>query len=404
MSSALARVAAAEPAPTVLAYLLDGDSENLVRGCFADIGMIDWQVVRGGIDRAIEELAGRAAPRLVIIDVSGLADPVLQLRRLAEKSEAGFEVIVVGDRNDIVLYRDLKSIGVAEYFFKPLAVPMINRALGAILDGRPAYAAARTGKLITVLGARGGVGATTVATNLAWHIAAGHERSVVLLDLDLQGGDCALQLDAEPSPALREALDHPDRIDDVFIEHAVRHITPRLHLLASLEELGRRLMPREDAVMQLLQRLQANYRYVLVDLPLVEALRFPRLLELPGTVLLVGTGTASCAREVARWRERLGPNTAERSLLHILNKRGSKASLREDQLSQVIGRPADLAIPFSPAVALADRIGTRAVQKLSVIRRSMSAISWQVAGRVSEPPLPRWRWIFARPRKRLGDG
>jgi pilus assembly protein CpaE len=400
LSSALARVDAAEPAPTVLAYLLDGDSENLMRGCFADIGVIDWQVVRGGIDRAIEELAGRAAPRLVIIDVSGLADPVLQLRRLAEKSEAGFEVIVIGDRNDIVLYRDLKSIGVAEYFFKPLIVPLINRALGAILDGRPAYAAARTG----VLGVRGGVGATTVATNLAWHIAAGRERSVALLDLDLQGGDCALQLDAEPSPALREALDHPDRIDDVFIAHAVRQIAPRLHLLASLEELGRRLMPREDAVLQLLQRLQANYRYVLVDLPLVEALRFPRLLELPGTVLLVSTGTASCAREIVRWRERLGPNTAERSLLHILNKRGSKESLREDQLSQVIGRPADVAIPFSSAVALADRIGTRAVQKLGVIQRSMSAISWQVAGRVSEPPLPRWRRIFARPCKGPGGG
>jgi pilus assembly protein CpaE len=163
-------------------------------------------------------------------------------------------------------------------------------------------------------------------------------------------------------------------------------------------------MPREDAVLQLLQRLQANYRYVLVDLPLVEALRFPRLLELPGTVLLVGTGTASCAREIVRWRERLGANTAERSLLHILNKRGSKESLREDQLSQVIGRPADVAIPFSSAVALADRIGTRAVQQLGVIQRSMSAISWQVAGRVSEPPLPRWRRIFARPRKGPGGG
>lgn len=78
-------------------------------------------------------------------------------------------MIVIGDGNDIVLYRDLKAMGVAEYFSKPLAAPPMNRALGAILEGRPAYSTVRTGKLITILGLRGGVGATTIATNLAWH-------------------------------------------------------------------------------------------------------------------------------------------------------------------------------------------------------------------------------------------
>ena len=400
MSAVLAREMEAEAAPLALAYLLDGESEELMRGCFADFGMLDWQVVRGGIDRAIEELPKREPPRLVIIDVSGLADPVLQLRRLAERSEAGFEVVVVGDRNDIVLYRDLRSIGVAEYFFKPLTVPLINRALGAILDDTPGHPAKRTGKLITILGVRGGVGATTIATNLAWHIATSHERRVALVDLNLQGGDCALQLDAEPSPTLREALEHPDRVDEVFLEHAVINVAPRLHLLASLEELGGRLAAREDAVLQLLEKLQSNYRYVLIDLPQVEALRFPRLFRLPGTLLLVGSGSASCAREVVRWRERLGPNTAERSLLHILNKHGSKASLRDDQLSRVLGRRPDVVIPFSSAVLLADRIGTKAVQKCGVIHRSMSAISWQVAGRVTEPRRAVWRRLLARLRKR----
>jgi pilus assembly protein CpaE len=396
-------MAATEPASVVLAYLLDDESESIMRGCFADFGMVDWQVTRGGIDRAIEELSKRAAPRLAIIDVSGVADPVLQLRRLAERSEGGFEVIVIGERNDIVLYRDLKAIGVAEYFFKPLVTPLINRTLGAILEGRPVYSAARSGKLIIVLGVRGGVGATTIAANLAWHIAAEHDRHVALLDLDLQSGDCALQLDAEPGAALREALDHPERIDDVFIEQAVTSITPRLHLLASLEELDQRSLLREDAVLHLLQSLQSNYRYVLVDLPLAEALRFPHLLDLPQTLLLVGTGTASCVREVARWRERLGPNTAERSLLHVLNKHGSRASLRDDQVSQIVGRPPDITIPFSTAIALADRLGTKAVSKLSVIQRGMSAISWRVAGRVSEPPRSGLRRLFAWLRRKLGS-
>ena len=394
LSTALAQKPAAGPA--VAAYLLDGESERVVRGCLADIGVAEWQVVRGGIDRAIAELAEHPAPRLAILDVSGVTDPVLQLRRLAETAQAGFEAIVVGERNDIVLYRDLKSIGVAEYFFKPLAVPLVNRTVGAVLDGRPANSAVRGGKLITVLGVRGGVGATTIATNLAWHIAAAHERGVVLVDLDLQAGDCALQLDAEPTAALRDALDHPHRIDDVFVEHAVIEISPRLHLLASLEEIDRRVAPREEAVLQLLRQLESRYRYVIVDLPLAEAQRFPRLLDRPGTLLLVGTGSASCAREIARWRGRLGPNTTERSLLHIHNKHGAKASLDDGQLLKVTGRPPDVVIPLSLTVALADRIGTRAVHRTSIISRGMAEISWHLSGRAA--PRARWGWrrLFAR--------
>src|ERR1700719_3538011 len=123
------------PAPAAMAYLLDADSEGVVRHSFADIGFIEMRVRHGSIDTAIEELARRGWPRFLIVDISGIDDPRPRINRLAEISDPETEVIVVGEHNDIVLYRDLKTAGVAEYFYKPLIGSLLNRALVGISSG-----------------------------------------------------------------------------------------------------------------------------------------------------------------------------------------------------------------------------------------------------------------------------
>ena len=106
-----------------------------------------------------------------------------------------------------------------------------------ILTGNTDQPTSRTGKLVFVLGVRGGVGATTVAVATAWYLAEKLKRRVALMDLDLQFGDAALQLDAAPSHALREALDHPERVDELFLERGMTRIGERLGVLAALEPL-----------------------------------------------------------------------------------------------------------------------------------------------------------------------
>ncbi len=158
------------------------------------------QFVTGNIETAITALGQQPSPRLLIVDISGVADPLSRVNELANVCEPNTDVIAIGDRNDIVLYRDLKYAGVAEYFFKPLVGDVVTRACNSILNGTTTPLTTRTGKLVFILGVRGGVGATTIAVNTAWQLAETRQRWVMLLDLDLQNGDSALQLDAVPEP------------------------------------------------------------------------------------------------------------------------------------------------------------------------------------------------------------
>jgi pilus assembly protein CpaE len=386
-------VPAGAPAPAAMAYLLDGDSEGAVRHSFADLGFIEMRVRHGSIDTAIEELARRGWPRFLVVDISGIDDPLPRINRLAEISDPETEVIVVGERNDIVLYRDLKAAGVAEYFYKPLVGSLLNRALAAINGGAESARPSRSGKLVLVVGVRGGVGATTIATNLAWHFAEVQQRRVLLMDLDLHTGDAALQLDANPGRGLREALDDPRRIDELFLERGVVSVTSRLALLAGLEPLADHVAPNEDAILQLLQKVLTHFRYVLIDLPGEIGLSLPTLLHMPSTLLLVSDGSIAAAREVGRWRDLVGPNTPERRLLHVLNKKNAEGALPAPEMLRIIP-PSDISIHWSREVMGAAALGTKAVQKCSAMRSGMAALSRYLSGTaVEEENRPFWKRI-----------
>src|SRR5579862_4011794 len=170
-ATAPAPTAAGASIPDAIAYLLDADSKGVMRRCFADLGFASHDVVHGSIDTAIEELPRRGWPRFLIVDVSGISDPLPRIGRLSEVCNLETEVIVVGEINDIVLYRSLKTRGVAEYFFKPLVGSVVSHTLGEIATGNSNPQPSRSGKLLFILGVRGGVGVTTITTNLAWNFA-----------------------------------------------------------------------------------------------------------------------------------------------------------------------------------------------------------------------------------------
>lgn len=386
--------APSETLPTAAGFLNDDESLNVVRRCFAELGIARGDVEHGDIDTAIEVLPERGWPHFLVVDISGLDDPMSRINRLAEICAPNIEVVVVGEQNDIAMYRDLKAAGVTEYFYKPLLGSLLNHRLAEIGRGEVAEHAARGGRLIYFIGVRGGVGTTTIATNLAWYFAEARRRGVLLLDLDLHAGDAALQLGAEPRHALREALDEPKRIDDLFLERGVVAVTNIFSLLAGLEPLSDRVVLHEGAVFQLLQKLLAHYRYVIVDLPAEFAISAPSILQIPSAILLVSDGTLASAREVARWREFLGPAIPERSIVHVINKTGADGALPEDELRRVIPPP-DVAIPWHRAIMKASVLGTEAVQKCNDIRTGMAELSLLLSGAVTERDQSLWKRIFS---------
>jgi pilus assembly protein CpaE len=364
----------------VMVFVRDRDSQGAIRQSLSNLNITNAEFVSGGIDAAIAELAHRASPRLVVTDISGIAEPLNRIRALAEVCEPGVGVVVIGESNDIRLYRDLKEAGIAEYFFKPLVGVLLSRIFQSILTGGPEQRGSRTGKLVFVLGMRGGEGATTIATNVAWHLGETGQRRVLLLDLDLQFGDAALQLDTAPSHALREALEHPERVDELFLQRGVTQVTERLGLLASQEALSEVITLNDEAVLSLFGDLLHRYRYVLVDVPHVLAPRLLRVLTLPSVLLLVSSASLASAREVVRWRQQIGANTPERVTLHVLNKNGAHASLPMAEFVHAVGQAPDVIIPYEREVATVSNLGIAAVRKCAGLQRGLMPLYQHLTG------------------------
>ena len=162
--------------------------------------------------------ATRTCVGVLILDVSGEENPLRVLDDLAQFVEPGVRVLVIGDIDDMEFYRQAtRTLGVLEYLPKPLNHEMVARHFRPLIIGRdPAELQIRAGRIITVTGVRGGVGATTIAANLASHLGEATRRHTLLLDADLHGGTAALMLSAETGDALRTALEHPEKVDDVL--------------------------------------------------------------------------------------------------------------------------------------------------------------------------------------------
>jgi pilus assembly protein CpaE len=365
-------------------FVTDQESEGVIRESLAALGVPDATFTAGGVTAAITALAKENSPHLLVVDISGIGDPLSAMRDLAEVCGPDISVIVIGDRNDIVFYRELKSMGTAEYFLKPLVRSLFTGTCKSILTPEAGSANNRTGKLVYVVGVRGGVGATTIATNLAWRLAEDKRRHTILVDLDLQEGDAALQLDAQGNHALREALDHPERVDKLFLERGVKQVTDRLHLLCSLEPLDSPPELAEESFLWLLDKLLPRYRLTIVEAAPSIGVHMTWTLKMPGTCLLVSNPTLAGARDLARWNEILGPNTPERNTVTVLNHTTAHGGLSLNDFTRACGITPDVNIPYDRELAEAGPLGIKAMQKCKTFQRSLSRIVRDFTGEETE--------------------
>ncbi len=380
VSSAASKSALNPETASAIVFTHDRDSEGVIRQCLSDLGIKVAEYRSGSISDAITELAKRSSPSLLIVDVNDAEDPVTSVRELANVCDPDTGVVIFGKANDIRVYRNLKALGVAEYYYKPLVRPLMMQTCHSIITGSKEETTSKTGKIVFVLGARGGCGATTIATVTTWRLAETHRRRVALLDLDLQYGDAALQLDVAPSHALREALEHPERVDELFLDRGVAKVGERLGVMAALEALDDIIVPDESAVLSLLEVLLRRYRYVFVDMPAYSAPHLMHALHLPCTILLVSTGTLVCARDVVRLSETIGETSAERTTIHILNKSDTSECLPERELVRATGASPDIVIPYSRDIAASSRLGIQGLLKCSALQRGLGPLFRQLSG------------------------
>jgi pilus assembly protein CpaE len=375
--------AARPPAGRVrlMSFVLDGRSEASLNSCFSHLSISNATIKRGGIVRAIQYLSAERSPETIIVDISGSDMPASQVHNLAELCEPGVTVIAIGDRNDVGLYRDLVQAGVSEYIVKPVTVQLLAKALSStptVAEGSPI--SWKLGKMVAVVGARGGVGATTLAMNLAWYLANRQNRRVLLLDLDLQNGDCALALNLRPTPGLREALVNPVRIDSVFIERTVAILGDRLFVLSAEEPLRADAEFTAEAVETLVAVLRRQFHYIIADVPRIPAAPYRQALDIADVRVIVADQTLRSVRDTVRLRDALGEGNPTSGDFLVVNRSGEGGcqAVTLEEMAKVQLHP-NFVIPFRPKLSTAPGPARR-----GVFTEAVAALAAEISGRVPE--------------------
>src|SRR5499425_64923 len=229
------------------------------------LGRAHLKIQMGGIAAANEAYSSSPTPNVIVIETDGRGNEILNgLDQLANVCDAGTKVIVIGRLNDVVLYRELIRRGVSDYLIAPVGTIDVVRSICGLFshpDAKP------VGRVVAIIGAKGGVGASTVAHNLAWAVARDLKLDTVVTDLDLAFGTAGLDYNQDPPQGIADAVFSPDRVDSGFIERLMSKCADHLSLLAAPATLDRSYDFREDSFDSILDNLRASVPCIVLDVP-----------------------------------------------------------------------------------------------------------------------------------------
>ena len=369
----------------LMAFVADSNTEAVVKECLAHLPESQHLVMRGGIAKTIRYLAEERSPHTLIVDLSGVDLPLARLHELADVCEPRVTVIALGDQNDVELYRDLIRAGVSEYLVKPITRQRLAKALAAkdgLAESDPIHQ--KLGKVIALIGTRGGVGTTTLATNLAWYLAIQQKRRVGLVDLDLQSGDCALTLNLKPTGSLREALLNSHRVDGVFLERAMTMHSERFFVFSSEEPLHEVVKFTPDAVEKLVSVMRTQFHCVIVDVPRVQDAAYRKVLELADLRIIVADQTLRSARDASRIRTVLEENDPEHLNLLVVNRAGEGGphAVTLKEMQDVVENVPKAIIPYRPKLfAKAASEGRMPAERRGPLVDGLAALALEIFGR-----------------------
>jgi len=229
------------------------------------LGKAHVKIQMGGITAAMEAYNSSPTPNVILIETDTRTDDILSgLDKLAEVCDAGTRVIVVGRVNDVKLYRELTRRGVSEYLMMPVGTIDIVRAICGLFSAPDAKA---VGRIIAVVGAKGGVGASTISHNIAWAIGRDLALDTVVADLDLPFGTAGLDYNQDPPQGIADAVLSPDRVDTAFVDRLLSKCTDHLSLLAAPATLDRVYDFGADSFDTTLDSLRSTTPCVVLDVP-----------------------------------------------------------------------------------------------------------------------------------------
>ena len=222
-------------------------------------------VQTGGLAAIFSFYADAATPNVVVIEST--ADPqsmIQDLDRFAEICDPGTRVVIIGQTNDVNFYRELMHRGVSEYLVSPVTALQMLETLSGLFDSEGATPLGRT---IAFVGAKGGVGSSTIAHNVGWAVSHDLLNDVVIADLDLPFGTAGLDFNQDPPQGIAEAVQSRDRLDEVYLERLLTRCSDRLSLIAAPATLDKEYDFDEDAFDPVVELIRKSVPMVVLDVP-----------------------------------------------------------------------------------------------------------------------------------------
>ena len=314
------------------------------------LGKAHLKIQIGRMVAAIEAYRTAPTPNVIILETDGRGDILVGLDQLASVCDAGTRVIVIGRINDVGLYRELVRRGVSDYLIAPInAFDMVR----SICNLYAAPEAKAVGRIIAVVGAKGGVGASTVAHNVAWAIARDLALDSVVADLDLAFGTAGLDYNQDPPQGIADAVFSPDRVDTAFIDRLLSKCTDHLSLLAAPATLERVYDFGAEAFDAIFDTLRSSMPCVVLDIPHQWSGWTKRAMVNADDILIVATPDLACLRNTKNIFDLLKasrPN--DRIPAYCLNQVGipKRPEINAGEFAKAIETPPIVSIPFEPQI------------------------------------------------------
>ncbi|GJL93903.1 MAG: pilus assembly protein CpaE [Hyphococcus sp.] len=304
----------------------------------------------GGLAKAVDQFQGAATPNLIILETMADGAAIFaQLAELAEVCDPSTKVVIIGQVNDIILYRELIRQGISEYIVRPNSPLQIIKT---IADLYVDPAAPPIGRTLAFVGSRGGVGSSSIAHNIGWCTAEDYKSDTVILDLDLPFGTASLDFDQEASAGLFEALSSPERLDDVLLDRLLQKHTDHLSLFTAPSVLDRDFDIDDQAFETVLDVVRASAPTIVVDMPHQWNSWSKRILTTADEIVITATPDLASFRNTKQLVDILSaarPNDAPPKL--VINQFDPKTSaVQPDQYVEHVGIKPEAVFLWEPQI------------------------------------------------------
>ncbi|HOY76657.1 MAG TPA: cellulose synthase operon protein YhjQ/BcsQ [Hyphomonadaceae bacterium] len=382
------------PRITVHGFCARTASLSLLRTIMNDRRMknVTMDVFEGGVPAAIQYYVNETTPNLLIIESSGDPRQLLsELDSLAEYCDENIRVLVLGQTNDIRLYRELMRRGVSEYLVAPIDPVQMIRSIGNLFTDPEAPFA---GKTLAVTGVKGGVGASSIAHNLAWALSERCKVNATLVDLDLNFGTTGLDFNQDTAATIADALMSPDRFDDAVMGRLITKATDRLSLFTAPATLDRTYNLDPETYVRVLEQVRGSVPFVVLDLPHIWSDWFKStVISADELIVVAGPDLASLrnGKNLIDFLKAARPNDNPPKL--VLNMVGlpKRPEIPAKDFGQAIGIDPTMILPFD-----AQLFGTAAnngqmifdVAPESKVAQGLDQLAAQLTGRTVQTAKP----------------